>query len=344
MEKKPSSVFRIDERVFITMALTCIVALLMLAYRYKNYEPCHAVRISTNTLNFIEQSLISFKAETTGGETYYWDFGDNTKPVYTGTSATHAFKYPGSYTVTVTVNGKCTAWQNVFIKESPIVINTELKPVFTGPDTAIIFKPVKFKDMTQGAYSWEWRFGESNSVDATTRESSWIFTTPGPKIITLRINGRPDMVGIGTIYVLDPELNNTAGDRPFRQRNSNRPPEILRPEIHDVPVSPPLKNEEAEKVEIKPDRPKGPNTTRDQLEQYLYEVSEGKKHANDFSESLCGNVNMPVIYRGKQMTFKEMCMLIEEVRKRRIKRWIIHMTLDNGCITALKVDFIKTII
>jgi len=334
MKKKFSSFFRIDESVFLSVALIAGLSLFILAFRYKNNEPCLPIRLIVLNSDFREGSPISFRAETKNGKKYEWDFGDNTKPESFSSSAIHTYKKPGLYTVVLTVNGKCDEIQNITIKEAPVVDNIALRPDFFAPDSAFVGEPVTFKDNTPEATAWEWRFGENGSVDATKKEATYIYLTPGYKKISLKINGRNDRVGETTIYVKE---------------------KIKRSEAVKDPPSRPTKNERPVHIVIKPDNPsledqlkeipplpkeKAPDITTTQMSDLLDAVVVGEKQAGDFSPYLCEHLDMPVIYNGTNMTFSQMCAELRKFKRlNNINRPTVNITryASTGCITNMTV-------
>src|SRR5258708_9096047 len=130
MNKRSSSTFRVDEQVYITMAVLCVVALVTLAFRYATSHPCSPINIQINANAFIEGNVITFKAETQGGQAFAWNFGDNTGVVEHESSSTHVYKNAGKYTFTVIVNGECTEVQNLGIPQPPLVSTHTTPPPF----------------------------------------------------------------------------------------------------------------------------------------------------------------------------------------------------------------------
>lgn len=81
------------------------------------------------------------------------------------------------------------------------------------------------------------------------------------------------------------------------------------------------------------------------MENFLMKVVEHNQSAKDFSKQLCGNLNLPVTYNDKELTFDEMCNQLKQIKKRRIKLLnCSKLKLENGCITEMKVYMKKTLL
>lgn len=316
---------------------------MVLAFRYNNTGPCEIVKINVNApLDFYVGSNIYFKAEPNGGNSYKWDFGDSTEPGYQTISPMHAYKKPGWYTVTVTLNNKCDQIVNVYIKQKPDKVIADSQPEFYGPDTAFVNEPVTFKDSTPGATSWDWSF-ENGRFDSNLRsnEASWSYETPGLKEVYLKINGRGDNVGRRTIIVTVPQRlqdKNDIKNANSKARTNKRRRDIPFVIVKDTPTGEAIGPPHAE--EVKPaEKTRLPDVTNEQVENYLREVVKGVQSANGFSQQLCGNLNLPVTFNDNQMTFAVMCNQLIRIKDRRAKKLKCHKIKQvNGCITEMKVS------
>ena len=98
-------------------------------------------------------------------------------------------------------------------------------------------------------------------------------------------------------------------------------------------------------VEKKPEPPPPPKTPfikSTELEQMLFNFSQGKVDENNFSPYLCNQLQTPVRFDKKSMTFQQMCAAIKKVKPKRIKKiTVLSATYDNSCISALEVDLKK---
>jgi hypothetical protein len=336
MKYKIASIFRIDESVFLSMALIAVLSLFTLAFRYHRYEPCKPVKFVIASSDFHENSPISFKAEVIKDAKYVWDFGDSTEVKHSSSFVTHRYNKPGTYTVILSINGNCVPQiQTIHIKEAPLFVNNDLQPKFTVPDEGFVNEKVTFTDNTPGAASWEWRFGETQMVDARTKSPSYRYLTPGTKLILLKINGRSDMVGFRTIHIKELKKNEEV-----TRKKRNSPNNDLN--IPEVPVSGPIFLP-TDTVIAKPEKPtpKPPDISTAQMSSLFDAVVTGDKKASDFSIYLCGNLNMQVTYNGSNMTFSQMCdELRKEKKKKNIHKPRVEFTKyeSTGCIIDMKVS------
>lgn len=308
-------VYRIDERVLFVMIALIAVSSLILGFRFSNAEPCADVTVVTRAANYYTGSLISFRAEAKGGVTYEWDFNDGSTPEHKLNSIQHSFATPGTYLISVVVNGHCEGFDTLEIQEAPIVKRLSLHPEFLAPDTAVVNKPVTFVDTTNDAISWEWRFGESDIVDGRSQKVSCIYKTPGPKTIYLKINGRSDRVSTRTIYVKDAEQL-VRIDPPKAKQHRGMPNTI-----GQVPTTPPIgigreKASSEGKAITSPVPPKTyTDIQADEMIILIQGIVSGEKKAPDFSQYFCDEMNIPVTYNGTPMKFSQMFNILKDFKK-----------------------------
>ncbi len=338
--KRSSSTFRVDEQVYITMGILCIVALVTLAFRYATSHPCSPINIQVNANAFVEGNVITFKAVTKGGTTFAWNFGDNNGTEEQNPSTTHIYKNAGKYTVTVTVNGECTEVQNVVITEAAVIANNSLQ-LFDGPDTAYVNQPVSYEDLSLNSTSWEWYFEDGNTVDAKTRKALHTYTTAGPKKILLKVNGKADLVVGRLIYVIDPQAQKNAARDAAVRHETPKP----RPNVIVLPANPtvaPLTNPTVPEEKKPEEKPKAPTVTDQQLETMIKDVIAGNKAAADFSSFLCNNLTMSVTYNGEKTTFSAMCESLKEYKKKKLKKVTVSTVKDaTNCILYMHVTVDK---
>lgn len=234
--KKKLLFFRIDEQVFTTMAVLCVLAILVLAFRFKSSASCQISGFTFSSgFGFYEGSPVVFMADARNGKAFEWDFGDGSKQVSTTTTTTHIYKRAGKYTVVLLVNNQCGAVQNISIKEPRKATNNSLQAMIQAPDSATVGQPVTFADRTPNAKSWEWWFGETGTVDATVAEWTYRYSTPGAKKIILQVNGDPALVTTHDIYVKEP-VRNTPKPAPGKDLPMPQRPPSIKPQ----PDNPPL--------------------------------------------------------------------------------------------------------
>ncbi|RNI36643.1 PKD domain-containing protein [Hanamia caeni] len=113
---------------------------------------------------------------------YHWDFGDGT--FSDSITPTHTYTSPGFYTITLTYTtvGGCT---DSVVKTNGIVIGQKPKATYIAdPLETCAFKPVNFKDNSEGnPDQWVWFFGDGSS--ATTQNPSHLYNDTGFFSVTL---------------------------------------------------------------------------------------------------------------------------------------------------------------
>jgi gliding motility-associated-like protein len=131
---------------------------------------------------------------TTGGTpsyTYNWSPSG-------GTNAIASFPSAGSFTLTVTDANNCTVTKTVVIPGTYPVAN--FKPT---PDTISPGDSIEFVNLSSGANTWYWTFGDGNSsIDSMPYH---IYTIGGSYVVYLKVTskfGCTDSIS-GTIYVTE---------------------------------------------------------------------------------------------------------------------------------------------
>lgn len=144
--------------------------------------------------SFCDDLLVTFKNKQVNppGSVYTWDFGDGS-PTQNSTdiegTIQHQYATAGDYTVKVTVvlAGQC---------RDETTTRARVWPGFTAGFNTIgtcILHPIQFEDATVARYGtvskWYWDFGdETTTVDfATTKNTSWLYSTIGIKTATLYV-------------------------------------------------------------------------------------------------------------------------------------------------------------
>ena len=107
-------------------------------------------------------------------------------------------------------------------------------------------------------------------------------------------------------------------------------------------INKPAQDTVEKKPEPPPPPPQAPSIKSAELEQMLFNFSQGKIEESNFSPYLCNQLQTPVRFDKKSMTFQQMCAAIKKVKPKRIKRiTVLSATYDNSCISALEVDLKK---
>lgn len=338
MKSKSSSSKLIDNRVFWSMAVCAAIALSVLAFRIKNYEACTTVEIAVKQGPLYAGELIQFKAITNNHKIgMQWNFGDDSQPNKNGITVNHTFSTPGRYEILLNTESECSAFKTIYVLEAPKVEDEYLKPTFTGPLTVEVGEPAVFEDTTFNATKWEWRFGETNGVDATEQKVSYTFKNPGTKRVILIVNEHMQdelMVLVTPKEIGTPETVIKHHTPPARIQESVKLPEITLPQ----PIT------EVQEQETEEKEPVFPNVSIKQLENILTGIVEGKIAVADLSAYSCESQNMKVTYNGKWINLKKLQVELWEIKDpNKIKnlKIIVEKDPNRNCIKTMKISLKK---
>jgi hypothetical protein len=343
MKKRTSSSFRVDEQAYLTMGSVCVLALLVLAFRYGTSHPCYPIRIVPSAASFTVGSPVTLKAETHQAKSYEWNFGDGTSTTEFDPETVHIYIRAGKYTVVVTIDGQCSEMQIVSIGEAPITVNKNLPLMIIGPDTAYVGKPVNYEDNNPASTAWAWHFEGGEMVDAYTKRASFTYRTPGLKTIILQINHRPDLSTSLKIIVIDPKAETAVHAPKIKHDDHSGRPVIIT--VHDSPTTAKL----LPPVETKNEPPKPPPVTAtmvsdDKWSSMFMQVIDGTMVQEDFSNYLCNNLNITVQYNGSNMTFAAMCAELKKIKRKKVKKITVTQVRekDTNCVLSLTVTLKKS--
>ncbi len=169
--------------------------------------------------------LATFIDNSSGADSWYWDFGDN--GISNQKNPSHIYNLPGIYTVSLFASDSIGCSDSITITD---VIEV-LGPVadFDVSDT-VGCSPlsVQFVDQSAGAISWSWYFGDGDTSDI--QNPSHIYTTEGAYTTSLVVE---DSIGCSAVYtypvniqilekpVADFIIEDTAGCAPFQLKLTN---------------------------------------------------------------------------------------------------------------------------
>lgn len=139
---------------------------------------------------------VNFTNTSTDASKVMWDFGDGTQSASAGTSVSHVYQRPGSYTVSLLgtkKNGKKPSdAATVTITVSGVTAS------FTASNAApAAYEVVTFTATTAGAEEFDWDFGDGNSILEDNPVQSHAFSTSGTYTVTLTTYG-PNHSSVGT--------------------------------------------------------------------------------------------------------------------------------------------------
>lgn len=333
METKQSVVSRLDENVILTMLAVSVLATIIFAFRYKNYQPCTPFTIRTNAVNYHTGEVVRFETNARAYQRLQWSFGDNQNNETKIASAVHAYDQPGTYTVALSQDNECTQYKTVVITAAPKAVNPLMLPTFMYPQSAEVGKPVSFKDTTKGAAQWEWRFGETATIDAVAANPTYVYTTPGLKTVSLVVNNNPQQLGVVKIFVNPAIIKPSTSSRPGGGGGGR--PIIV---IADRPQNDPIGQNPA----VEPP-PMAQDITKEQMEAELRLVADKQRTVQSFLPYLCGNANVQVSLNSKETTFTALCEELGQLKNaKKIKALNVQMVKnERHCIIALVVNLKK---
>ncbi|MDO6429312.1 PKD domain-containing protein [Flavitalea sp. BT771] len=322
---------RVDDRAILTMIIPAVLSLLIMAWRFTNHTSCSPFTITARANRYYTGEVVRFESNIASFNTLRWNFGDNQGNDTKITSAVHSYDEPGEYTASLTVNDECTEYVRIVIIPAPHVENPRMAATFICPQSAEVGKPVQFSDTTGGARQWEWRFGETATVDATAKDPKYTYTTPGLKTVTVVINNDERQMGIGKIYV-------NPAPAPRRKDRANDRPIIV---MQNRPAAGPAQAQQDSVKKEEPPVVKAPEISDAGFEVLLRAVANKQKTADHFSPYFCGNLNVQANLNGQMMPFTELCNKFSSLKsEKKIKKLTIQLVKNEktNCIIALFVN------
>lgn len=318
--------YHLDKTVLLFFGITFLVFGSLFAYKITTKEDCGIVQFKTDAKSYKVGELIRFTDYTEGAEKWNWDFNDSTA-VRTERNPYHTFSKPGKYDVRLTVNKDCEITKMITIEEKEFILDSTKLPIFEIPSQIMVGQTLKVKNNTDRAKTWEWRFGETASVNSYEKDAEYTYKESGLKTISLVINGDLQYMSKKKIKVL-PEPKKKDEDIGFV-----RSVEVL---DSDIKISPDIgvKVEEEKKIE------KAPNITPAQFGEKLVKIANKKETAQIFAPFMCDKLNTQVIINKKSENFLVFC---QKIRGKTITVNDVQIMRDKetNCITNVIIDISK---
>jgi len=327
----------IDKLVVYLFIGAFLISASTLAFRYSKYAPCQEVYFEHNAQDTRVGQMVQFKSQSEGAEEWKWNFGDSTA-LNSDKDPYHIFKKEGEYEVRLLVNNICEKIETVTIKPELILRDPTKIPIFTLPDYVEVGEKFIVTDETANALSWEWRFGETTTVDATTKEVQYSYEKPGIKTVTLIVNGDYDYKTHKDITV-----TSTAKIESFVVDDIEETPERdQRLELSQAPETEPVNLSDKPDMGEEPKK-EVPYITDNDFAKRIKQVSEETINLQTFAKYFCGDINIPVIERGKQKTFLRFC---ENIKGKKIRKIEVKLFREDGsnCITNMTIDYKKSLL
>lgn len=319
--------YHLDKTVLLLFLITFFVFGSVFAYKLMTREDCQVVQFKTTAKAYKVGELIRFTDYTLGAEQWQWDFGDNTQ-ISAERNPYHTFSKAGKYEVNLTVNENCVVTKTLAIGEKEFVLDSTKLPIFEVPKQTMVGQKIKVKDKTPRATTWEWRFGETASVNSYDKEAEYTYKESGLKTISLVINGELEYIAKRKIKVLP---------KPKKKDEI----EIVKstPLDYDVKYKPEIKKTPTRK-EKPPEVKKAPTISEKAFGDKLVMISNKKETAKVFSPYMCNGLNIPVIVNGKKEDFLVFCQSILG-KKITVKNIEIIKDKTTNCITNVIIDISK---
>ncbi len=315
-----------DLNVFITFLVLLLCGLALFSFRLNSKVDCSNVDFDVISNSYTIEDLIEFKSTDTSGVEWIWDFGDNAPEAYRS-NVVHQFEKPGTYTVSLQMNGECAATRELVISKTKIIRSPELIPNIILPKYVRVGDKVEFFNDSKFAKSWQWSFGETTRVDGNDRKETYTYKTPGKKTVLLVVNEDRRHEAKKILTVLP------AKKKAKQERNTNitTPIADVLVDIPDEPtiIEPPVvDDDEVAYIEISGDE------IRDMLQKYSVRNLDDITIRNYFCVT-----NIPVFNKsGDRFTVSQFFKAIRDVNKLEIKSLKLYRDKKAGCIKSMTVD------
>ena len=326
--------FHLDRTVLLFFLIAILTASSLFAYRYSTREICQVVPFKTQAPEYRVGEFISFTDQSYGSEEWAWNFNDSTE-VKTTRSTFHTYEKPGTYNVSLVVNGKCEIYKTVKIEEKQFVLDSSKIPVFDAVKSIMVGETLTVKSDIEGAESYEWHFGETPGVNSYDQEATYEFIEPGMKTISLIVNKDLKHRATRQIKVLEKPRERIASERP-RERVAvdNR-----------IKVNPDLVVKEGDDDDDDDENggvPAPAVISQKQFGDLLLQIADKDAVSSIFQPYMCNTLNVPTIVNGKQSTFLVFC---QRIRGKTITINDIELITDHkkGCVTNVAIDLKKSI-
>lgn len=334
MAKEHQKSKHLDKMVVFVFFGAMLISIGSMAFKYITLVPCGEVTFSLVAPEYRVGELIVFDDNTEGAESWLWEFGDDSE-VETRKNVMHTYSEQGTYKVRLLVNNSCEQIETVTILPKKIIKDPSKYPVFTVPKMIRVGQKLRVEDETENASTWEWRFGENASVDATSRIAEYIYEEPGLKTVRLVVNGNVNYVGTAQIEVL-PAANSKQGvsfikDKPKQYESSIKD----KPEIVEQGESFIKKAPEEKKAEV-------PYISNDAFGDKLEQIANEQIQPQSFKDYFCGDLDKKIVVNGKSTTFLEFCANIKGKKRLKVTGVNIIRAVENSnCITNVVVEHKK---
>ncbi|WP_130736767.1 PKD domain-containing protein [Flavobacterium sp. J27] len=309
-----------DNKVIITFILVFILSCGLLAFKKSNEIDCSVFDFNTDTKHYMVDNVITFSETSGKAYSWRWYFGDGSDISYKSKEL-HSFNKPGTYKVKLLINETCEIEKTIKVLPKPVVeVKEALLVNFEAPDRVEQGEIVEFVDHTEGAETWEWKFGENSKVDSKDKNPRYKFSTIGVKTVSLIINGDKKNRAFKDIVVV------AKTGKPKTKKTST---------VKSIPLDTLPKvviEEKALVVAVK-------SISEDELERLLYSVSDNKISLINFKNQFCLD-NAPKVRVNSDSRFMTLEQFYKSIKNKGIKIRQVKIYKDKDqCIETIYVSF-----
>lgn len=135
--------------------------------------------------NLTTGDSLKFEDKTENAKTKKWDFGDG--KTSERSKGVHFYSKPGFYEVKLTIDNKYTKSFRILVSNKIIAepIIEENTTQIDGPTQARQLENVIFRAVSSNSKTFNWKFGETGSIDAKEKTAFYSYKTPGTYTVTL---------------------------------------------------------------------------------------------------------------------------------------------------------------
>lgn len=308
-----------------TFQTLIFLGLIILLYKCSTSHTCDEVapdfNITPDTLYVNE--TVTFADISKYSQFRDWNFGDDSTEYETEKkTVNHSYPKEGEYFVTLRVNDKCEITKRV------VVSPDRQEVIIACPRIVTVGQVFKLYDQTENSTASQWQFGDNTTGSGKVVTHKYVLE--GVKTVKLTVNKNPKKTAIAIITVVPVELAPKVVPIPYIPVHivvPEPPPESL--QITRIPISPPLK--------VLPQEIKNIEVTKIQVEEFLMQVAENTKKADDFGSYSCSNIDFGVRANGERHTFKEFCAKI--VNKKLKIKYLELQQNQHGCVIYFKIEY-----
>lgn len=332
MSKKNTITAHMDTSVIRLFIGVFLLAMTTLAFRYANDAPCEEALFDHLANAYRAGEMVKFYDRTEDAEEWKWDFGDGTE-ASTQKNPLHIYEAKGDYTVRLLINNSCKKEVTINIDEKLILLDTTKFPKFKIPKTIMVGEKLEVSDETENAASWEWRFGETASANATTKLAEYVYEEPGLKTISLVVNNDLVYITKKKINVLPLPVDKDEVTKIGYKKRDQRDKRL------DLSKAPSDMISDKKPEESKPNI--APFITVTNFENKIKMVANEKLSPQAFSKFFCGDVNPLIVVNGRNTTFLVYC---EKIKGKKIKIKSLDLIRNTGsnCISTFTIEYKKS--